>query len=85
MADVSAAGWAVAVKAAFREPYEIHSEPMTPENRSDLALCVFIRPRVHRVRVFPVTSAKMTVTGDEGSSCGIGEIGERLKELIEGG
>jgi len=84
VADVSGPGWAVAVKAAFREPYEIHAEPMTPENKADVAVCVFIRPRVHRVRLFPVTSPKMTLTGREGSSCGISEIGERLKELIDG-
>jgi len=82
VSDVSGKGWSVAVKVAFREPYEIHTEPMTPEHKADLALCVFIRPRVHRVRIFPITSSKMVLSGDEGSSCGIGEIGARLKELI---
>ena len=86
VSDVYGKGWAVAVKVAFREPYEIHTEPMTPEHRADLALCVFIRPRVHRVRIFPITSSKMALSGDSrdgGSSCGIDEIGKRLKELIK--
>ncbi len=85
VSDVYGKDWAVAVKVAFREPYEIHTEPMTPEHRAEKALCVFIRPRVHRVRIFPVTSSKMVLSGDSqdgGSSCGIGEIGARLKELI---
>jgi len=83
VSDISGKDWAVAVKAAYREPYEIHTEPMTPENKADLALCVFIRPRVHRVRIFPITKSKMVLTGEEGSSCGIDEIGTKLKALIE--
>ena len=83
VADISGKGWAVAVKVAFHEPFEVHREPMSPEHKSDLALCVHIRPRVHRVRIFPITSARMVIDGNEGSSCGIGEIGARLKVLIE--